>query len=171
MKKTVLLLVLALTGIIAVNAQEKVRFGATAGFVNATASAKFEGIEVSESQAGFYFGFVADAMIAEKFNIQTEVLYNRIDESDFLQLPIMGKYYVAEKVNLQAGFQLAFDLGEKVQDVSNFSFGIGPGLGVDITEDFFVDGRYMFQLNNSYTGPEDLTAGIDFLNIGIGYKF
>ena len=146
-------------------------FGITGGFLNAEGRVKFEGITVSGSEAGFYIGLLADFTVEEQFHIQPELLYASADEADALIIPILAKYYVASKFNLQAGPQLGISLEEKEEDLSNFGLGIAAGLGYDITSNFLLEGRYSFQLNNSYTGSEDVKARIGYLTLGVGYTF
>ena len=45
------------------------------------------------------------------------------------------------------------------------------GIGYDIEDAFFAEARYTFQLNNSYTVPEDFKIRGNYLTIGLGYKF
>jgi len=171
--KKLFFVTLAVVGFVCSSQAQNVRFGATAGYLNARASAKVEGITVSDSASGFYIGAVADFEVAENFNIQPELLYaSGFDEGSGLFLPILGKFAISEKFNLQAGPQLTFSLEDDIpDDVSSVGFDIAGGLGYDITEDFFVEARYTFQINNSYTGSEDIKARSNYLTVGLGYKF
>lgn len=171
MKKVFLFIAVVLGAVVTSQAQEDARFGVTAGYLSANAKIESQGISLTDSQGGFYIGLVADLNVAEKFNIQPELLYANVDDISFLQLPIMGKYYVAEKFNLQGGIQITYTLEEVADDFTKFNFGLGGGLGYDINEDFFLQARYVFQLNNYFTGSEDITSKIGFLNFGVGYKF
>jgi len=162
---------LAVVGFVCSSQAQDVRFGATAGYLNARGSVKAEGISISDSESGFYIGAVADFEVAENFNIQPELLYANVDEASALFLPVLGKFAIAEKFNLQVGPQLVFSLEEDIEDVSSVEFDIAGGLGYDITEDFFVEARYTFQINNSYTGSEDIKLRANYLTVGLGYKF
>ena len=152
------------------NAQE-VRFGATAGYLNARGVLKYGEATLSNSESGFYAGAVADFNVSESFSIQPELLYARVDGSDGLMLPILGKIAVAEKLNFQVGPQIVFSLEETVGDFSKVELDIAGGIGYDIDEDFFLEARYTFQINNSYTGSEDIKVRGNYLTIGVGYKF
>ncbi|WP_228238969.1 porin family protein [Allomuricauda sp. M10] len=152
------------------NAQE-VRFGATAGYLNARGSIKADGLTVSASESGFYFGAVADFTVSDNFNVQPELLYATVDGSSAIMLPILGKIAIAEKLNFQVGPQVVFSLEESVEDFSNVELDIAGGIGYDIDEDFFLEARYTFQINNSYTGSEDVKVRGNYLTIGVGYKF
>lgn len=169
MKKIVFSAALLLSGMW-LQAQD-VDFGVTAGYLNGEAKVKGDGLTISGNESGFYVGAVADFTLTEDFHIQPELVYASIDESDALFLPVMAKYYVAPKLNLQAGPQFVFSLEESVEDISSVEFDLAGGLGFDITEEFFIEARYSFQINNSYTGPEDVKLRANYLTIGVGYTF
>ncbi|UOB18028.1 porin family protein [Abyssalbus ytuae] len=155
----------------AVNAQE-IKFGVTAGFANADGKIELDGTDIpTDSESGFYIGALADFTLSESFHIQPELLYVNVNEGNALLLPIMAKFYVTEGLNLQAGPQILFDLEESVDDYSSVNFDLGIGAGYDINEKFFVEGRYAFQINNTYTGDADITSRVNLINIGVGYKF
>lgn len=150
---------------------QDVRFGATAGYLNARGSVKADGVSISASESGFYIGAVADFNVAENFNIQPELLFAVVDESNGLMLPILGKFAISEKFNLQAGPQLVFSLEDTPEDFSSVEFDLAGGIGYDIDDDFFIEARYTFQINNSYTGSEDVKVRSNYLTVGVGYKF
>lgn len=170
MKRIVLVTVAVFALAFSAQAQD-VRFGATAGYLNARGSVKAEGISISASESGFYIGAVADFVVSDNFSVQPELLYASVDESDGLLLPILGKFAISEKFNFQVGPQLVFSLEETPEDFSSVEFDVAGGIGYDINEDFFVEARYTFQINNSYTGSEDVKVRGNYLTIGLGYKF
>ena len=170
MKKLVLVVVAVFAIVLSSNAQEA-RFGATAGYLNARGSVKAEDVTVSASESGFYIGAVADFNVAENFNIQPELLFAVVDESEGIILPILGKFAISEKFNLQFGPQLVFSLEDTPEDFSSVEFDVAGGIGYDIDKDFFIEARYTFQLNNSYTGSEDIKVRGNYLSVGVGYKF
>lgn len=152
-------------------AQGDIDFGITAGYLNARASIKGDGLTISDSASGFYAGLVVDFKATETFHIQPELLYLNVEDGEALMLPIMGKFYITDKLNFQAGPQLVFALEDVPQDFSSVEFDLAGGLGIDITDQFFMEGRYSVQINNSYTGPEDIKLRGNYLTIGAGYKF
>ena len=88
-----------------------------------------------------------------------------------IQIPAMFKYYVASGFNLQAGPQLTFDFEDYPEDWTGLNLGLALGAGYDFSERFMGEIRYGLQLNNHYTGDADLSAKINYLNLGVGYKF
>ncbi|MAY21425.1 MAG: OmpW family protein [Flavobacteriaceae bacterium] len=169
MKKLFFLLVVVLFTM-QISAQET-RFGATAGYLNGASKITVFGEETSGTDSGFYGGLVAEIGLSESFAIQTEVLYMNIDDSSLLQVPFFGKIYVSEKFFFQAGPTITYTLEEIAEDFTKFNLGVGGGLGYDITEDFFIETRTSFQLNNYYNGRADIKSRINFISLGIGYKF
>ncbi|UBZ13032.1 PorT family protein [Flagellimonas marinaquae] len=169
--KKLLLVAITVLGFTYLSQAQEVRFGATAGYLNARGSVKAGDISISASESGFYLGAVADFNVSENFNVQPELLYANVDGSSGLMLPILGKFAISEKFNLQAGPQLVFSLEDSIENYSSVEFDIAGGLGYDITDDFFVEARYTFQINNSYTGSEDVKVRGNYLTVGLGYKF
>ncbi len=176
MKKITFLSLFMVLGLITANAQENLRFGLTAGFVNAGVRLETPLIDGSSDSSGFYFGAVADFKLSDQFSLEPKLTYTQFREqgekSDFLQLPIMVKFYPINDLgfNVQAGPQITYTLEEVADDFTKLNIGLGAGLGYDFLEDFFVDARYHFQLNNYYTGSADITSKINFFTVGVGYK-
>ncbi|HLT52486.1 MAG TPA: porin family protein [Flavobacteriaceae bacterium] len=169
MKRFFLMAAVAVFGF-SVSAQE-VSFGVTGGFLSGSQKVESGGFEATASESGFYIGGVADISVSEKFHVQPEVVFASIKDFSSIQVPIMAKYYVAEGLNLQAGPQIGFHFEETGDDFSSFNFSLGAGAGYDIDENFFVEARYAFQLNDYYTGDADASSKINFLSVGVGYKF
>ena len=104
----------------------------------------------------------------------------------------MAKYYVVDKLNIQAGPQLTFssnlnEIKQSIRDIegvvgSDSNIGdvlrttgvdLGFGVGYDITDRFFAQARYAFELTNRYDGPLNSVLEIkpQTLMVGIGFTF
>ena len=171
MKKYLFIVVVIVFGMLNVDAQEA-QYGVTVGFLNVNAKAEYIGQSATASESGFYFGGVADFTISEKLHIQPEVVFASTGDNsgDAIVIPIMGKYYLSDQFNIQAGPHFDFSLEKVPEDYTGFGFSFGAGLGYDIDENFFVEGRFIFQINDYYTGPVDIDTSTNLLMIGIGYK-
>ena len=177
MKKTFFILLLII-GFGFSNAQD-VKFGLTAGYLNGglVGKVEFEGLEVKEtsSESGFYLGAVVDITFSDALGLQPELLYLNVSEGDFLQIPLNLKYYPANQFYVMGGPQFTITLNEVLEGERSVNIGLGTGLGFDITENFFVQGRYSFQLNN-YLKDASIEFGsasirLNTLTVGVGYKF
>ena len=147
--KKLLLTALAVVGfVVSSNAQEKPRFGVTAGYINTTIKVSGDGMSASVDESGFFVGANADFKLSDVLHVQPAVLYASVDEADFLHIPIMFKYYVAEQFNIQAGPQGSLFLEDTEDTINSFGLDLGAGLGYDINENFFVEARYAFELTN-----------------------
>lgn len=171
MKKLFFIAAFAVIGLSNVNAQG-VQFGATAGLVIVDPNAEIDGMDVDiNSETGFYVGLVADLSISDKFGVQPEVVYSRVNDGNGILVPIMAKYNATEKLNIQFGPAFDFTLEDLPSDFQGVGLSLGAGLGFDITENIFVEGRYNFQLNDYYTGDFDIQSKSNILTFGIGYYF
>ncbi|WP_397362918.1 porin family protein [Olleya sp. R77988] len=172
MKKLLMIAAVAVFGLSSVNAQNA-QFGLTAGYLSATGSAESGGISISATESGFYIGGVADIEISDVFHVQPEVVYASTgdDGGDGIAIPIMAKYYVSDKFNIQAGPHFDISLEDIPEDFTGFGISLGAGLGYDIDDNFFAEARYSFQLNDYYTGDLDVSTTTNLLMVGVGYKF
>jgi opacity protein-like surface antigen len=162
--KKIILTVAAVFALSFANAQD-MKFGVRGGLdmVSVTASG------TSESLTGFFFGGFADFEIADKMVLQPGLNYHTASKSvggvtykwNFLSIPVLLKYNVAEKINLLVGPSLFYSMESKDTDKTRFNLDLGGSY--DITDNFFVEPRYSIGL----TGD----AKVSHFLIGLGYKF
>jgi len=168
MKKLLIIIAIILFGFTNVKAQET-NFGLKAGVNFATINS--DNFDSFDGRTCLHFGIVSEFMISDNFAFQPELLYscqgsdysetfsNGIETTfikalatyegsiklDYLNIPLMAKYYVAEGFSIEAGPQVGFLLSAK--------------------DEYDFDGD---------TGEDDIkeyVKGIDFgVNFGIGYK-
>lgn len=196
MKKLFLIFVLNLFGIALVQAQ--VMFGARAGvnFSDITG----ERVDSFDGRTSFHFGAVAEIQISEKFSFQPELIYSSQGSDytegedfegtvkvDYLNVPLMAKYYVADGLSIEAGPQVGFLLSAKDEyedeedDIKDFlkstDFGVNFGLGYKLDNGLFFSARYNLGLTDNLDVDESEfeTDGAEYKNsviqIGIGYFF
>ena len=123
----------------------------------------------SESLTGFFVGGFVEFGLADKFVLQPGISYHMASKgsgeaeikADFLSIPVIVKYAVAEKINILAGPALFYSMDSEDPDKTRFNLELGASY--DISENFFVDPRYSIGL----TGDSKVSH---FL-IGVGYKF
>lgn len=141
------------------NAQDT-KFGVKAGFTSQSVKVDTGFGTVSGSASGFYIGGFADLGISEKFHFQPEVLYSGVSGNNTINVPLLGKYAVADKFNVVFGPGLNYSL-DAVSD--QFSVSGDIGASYDINENIIIDARYDIGL----TG----TAKVSGLFVGAGYRF
>ncbi|MFN3753566.1 porin family protein [Flavobacterium sp.] len=178
MKKAIGLLFL-LMSISTVNAQ-MVKFGLKAGanFSN------LEGDNVSGSTyTSFHFGAVVELKLLENLAIQPELVYSsqgtKIDSDAFddinynyITVPVLAKFYLTKnKLSFEAGPQFSFLVNENVEEQfegETFDFGIAGGLGYNITDNFFLQARYIAGLTEASRNAEVTNRVIQ---LSVGFKF
>ena len=170
MKKILIISAIALFGLTAVNAQE-VEFGIKGGINLATITG--DDTDDLDGRTSFHVGVVAEIAISDKFSVQPELLYSsqgatsedsyteegfNVKEEvtvklDYINLPIIAKYYVADGFSIEAGPQIGFLMNSELEIDLTAS-------GEGISEDF-----------SETEDLKDYVKGIDVgLNFGLGYK-
>ena len=183
MKKLFLVGALALFG--AMNAQ--VKYGAKAGLNIATLNGDVEGLK---SLVGFHVGGFAQIPLAAKFTFQPEVVYSAQGAKEdggngklnlgYINVPLMFKYAIAEKFNVEAGPQIGFLISAKekyngnsddIKDqLNSVDFSIGLGASYDFTQNLSADVRYNAGVSNiAKESDSKIRNGV--FQIGLGYKF
>ncbi len=166
------------------NAQET-KFGAKIALNIATLTGD---VGDASSLVGFQIGAFAEFKISDKFAIQPELIYSVQGASsdgngdlnlNYINIPVMAKYYVAKSFSLEAGPQIGFLVSAKAdgEDFKDFfesvDFGLNLGAGYDFTDKFSAGLRYNFGLTN--IAKTELGDNTDIKNgvfsISVGYKF
>jgi opacity protein-like surface antigen len=147
------------------NAQDGMSYGVKGGLD--MVSLKADGY--SENLTGFFAGGFVEFGIADKFVLQPGLNYHTASKTvegvkfkaNFISIPVLVKYEIAEKLNLMVGPSLYYSLESTDNDKTRFNLDLGASY--NITENFFVEPRYSAGL----TG--DVKVG--HILIGVGYKF
>ena len=186
MKKLMLLAAVAVFGLSNVTAQET-KFGAKAG-VN-FASVNGDDVDDFDGRTSFHVGAVARIGISENFAVQPELVYSSqgftqsfegVDftgKLDYINLPILADFTVAEGFSLQAGPQVAFNISDDVEadgggsesiDAESVDFGAAVGAQYRMDEGLFFQARYSLGLSEIV---KDFDAKNSVISLSVGYFF
>lgn len=153
-----------------------------------------------KSLAGFHIGGFAEIKLAKKFAIQPEFLFstqgttiegyngdsNTNVKVNYLNIPILAKYYITDAFSVEAGPQIGFLLsaksrGEDINDLfKSTDYGLNLGIGYDFTENFALGLRYTIGLSDIADVPDDsqdypFAYNANFKNsnfaLSLAYKF
>ncbi|MDO7171824.1 porin family protein [Mariniflexile sp. AS56] len=184
MKKVLLVVAIAVLGLANVNAQE-IKFGAKGGLNFATISG--DNTEATEPVTAFNFGLVAEIPINEKFSFQPELMYSGQGYSfdsdalvalNYLNMPLMGKYYVTKGLSVEAGPQIGFLLSAEKDNTdlkdsfNTLDFGVNFGLAYKLDNGLNFGARYNLGLSdiNNIDGFTDKNKN-GVLQLSVGYFF
>lgn len=127
--------------------------------------ANINGPEIqTDAITSFHAGLVTEIKVTDRFAVQPELLYSTQgatyknaltefkNELGYLAIPVLAKVYLNKTISLEVGPQASFLLSEKnnvdIKDSNTFDFSVNAGLGVKITENFFLQGRYNLGLTD-----------------------
>ena len=174
MKKLLLVIAMVALGFTA-SAQT---FGVKAGLNFSNVELNADGGSISpDSQTSFYLGGVVDFKISEKFHIQPEVLFSAEGfenfDMNFINVPVMAKYYITENFNLQAGPQVGFLVdAEDTEGLNSVNFGLGFGAAYEIEGGLFFDARYNMGISDlTDSGSDGVELTTNTFQVGLGYRF
>lgn len=125
MKKVYATVIVLLSIVFTVNAQD-IKFGAKGGVNIASVTGE---IESAGSKIGFHIGGMAEIPISTDFFVQPELLFSSqgytVDNGtgvlNYINLPVIGKYFITEELSIEAGPQIGYLLSAtiKVDNVDN----------------------------------------------------
>ena len=207
MKKILFILTIVLFGFSSIIAQN-IKYGSKIGINIANIS----GDETDDlnTRTSLHAGAVAEIIISDEFSFQAELLYSAqgaksdysetLDEVTFrytsvkleyINVPLLAKYYVTEGFSLEAGPQVGFlitadrefektDNGETetgaediLDEIKGIDFGLNFGLGYKLDSGIFLAASYNFGLSdiNDFEGTDQLINQNQVVQVSVGYFF
>lgn len=190
MKKIFLLSILALA--LSINMQSQtLKFGFKGGlnYANQTGNEITVNNKNYKTDAitSYHLGLLAELQVIKGFFIQPELLYstqgatykNSINaleefknELGYLSIPIMAKINLNQLISLDLGPQASFLLSEKnkfnAKNTETFEFGAAAGLSLNITENFFLQTRYVLGLTEA---SKEAQVKNSLIQLAAGFKF
>lgn len=178
MKKLVLIAVITVLGLANVYSQ-KINFGAKAGLNFASITG--DNTDDLDPITDFHFGLQAEIPLSEKFSFQPELLYSSQGSEvnlNYLNFPLMGKYYLTKGFSLEIGPQIGFLLSAKNDDTDvkdsfkTLDFGVNFGVGYKLDNGLNFGARYNLGLSdiNDINGFSDKNRNGVF-QLSVGYFF
>ena len=194
------LIFLSLLAVLALSSCVTTHYGLRGGVNLANLSADDD--EGLSTRTGIFFGGFGEFGVTEKIAIQPEILYSqqgsKYEDSesggeffdgqfkfDYLNVPVMAKFYVSDGFFVEAGPQIGILLSAKdeydtpfsgeddIKDfVSSTDFGGNLGLGYQTEMGLNFNARYNFGLSSidDFEGvDENIKNGV--ISIGVGFRF
>lgn len=197
MKNLYIIAVIAVFSFTSVNAQD-VKFGVKAG-VN-FASITGDDTENFDMRTSYHVGAVVEIGISERFSFQPELLYSaqgtKAKEGeveiafklDYLNLPLIVKYYLAEGFSLEVGPYVGLLMSAKIeaegpggsvdQDIkdslNDIDFGFNTGIAYKLENGLSFGARYnlgLFNINDDEESSDNSKNYNGVIQVSVGYFF
>lgn len=198
MKKVILSAAMLLAIGFTAKAQD-IKFGVKAGLNIATLTGDVA--DEVDSRTSFHAGGVVEFKVGKNFSVQPELLYSgqgaKFDafedgvnyettfKFDYINVPVLAKYYIVEGFSIEAGPQVGFLVNSKMEvkapgvgsvevdakELTNgVDFGIVGGVAYDLPIGVFFQARYNAGIANiiDETGTSTQNGVFQF---SVGYKF
>ncbi len=176
MKKIFLAVAICFLGLTTTQAQS-LKYGAKVG----SNFSKIDGEDFSgDNLTSFHAGVLVELNLFDNLSIQPELMYSSQgtkyqDEKfklDYVSLPVLAKFYlVSEKLSLEAGPQFSFLLNDDVPntfETKTFDFAAIGGLGYNLTQNIFVQARYVVGLTDT---SKDASVTNKVIQLSAGLRF
>jgi Outer membrane protein beta-barrel domain len=145
-------------------------------------------------RTSIHAGLVAEFMISDKFSVQPELLYSgqgftntggigyERSKFDYINLPILAKFYLVKKLSLETGPQIGFLISAKnrtntsnttVDKQKTVDLGLNLGAGYELENNVFFQARYNLGLSNINNSSN--SSAVKYTNaviqFSVGYFF
>ncbi len=135
------------------------------------------------NRTGFVVGAFVGGKLNDKLGIQGDLLYSQQGaEADpekidlnYVNIPVVVKYFLTEGLNIQAGPQFGFIVDDNIKQVFNniaeaesFDLTGVVGIGYDLPMGVRIDGRYNFGLTDVIKEGNGKNTVV---TLSVGYSF
>jgi opacity protein-like surface antigen len=188
MKKITLLVACIAMACSAAFAEGNISYGAKVG-ANLTNLVGKGAKGLHDMKAGYQFGLFAEFQVAPSIAIAPEVVFSDqgfsykktgsdrlYDYMNYINVPVMAKFYVAKDFSIDFGPQIGFMVynkldGTDIKDLCNkIDFGLGLGASYNLSENAFIQARYNYGLTHVYQDSKDANGNGE-IQLSIGYRF
>jgi hypothetical protein len=144
-------------------------------------------------RTSIHAGLVAEIIVSDKFSIQPELLYSgqgatytgslpgfRRVKLDYITLPVLAKFPLANHLYLETGPQIGFlisaknktnESNEKIEDLKTIDFGLNAGLNYELNNGVFFQARYNLGLTDIGIAGDNNRASNAVIQFSIGKLF
>lgn len=147
-------------------------------------------IENNTVRTSIHFGFLSEIIISDEVSFQPELLYSgqgfvgadTKQKFNYINIPLLLKYYVTDNFTVEAGPQVGFliksysrgNLGNtNIKDQNFLDFGVNLGLGFELKNNIFFQTRYNLGLVNINAASNNDTMNYtnSVFQLSVGYMF
>lgn len=178
---------------------KKFTFGVKTGLNVANLVGKEVKDDGAKAKAGFHIGVVGELRASKIFVLAPEILFSmqgyqyKSDDgykislnSNYINIPIMARFYVVDFLSIEVGPQFGFATGvkgvvkgdgskytekfESKEDYAVFDFAVGVGVTYNFRHKFFASARYNFGLTNVLKMNDPYSNKNSVFQLSVGYN-
>ncbi|MBW4970756.1 PorT family protein [Croceibacter atlanticus] len=141
-------------------------------------------IDEIDARVGFQAAFFVEIPFSRSFSFQPELQYSaqggKQEEFrvNYIHLPLLLKYNVTDYLNIHLGPQVGLKIWEWEQDqndnFNNLNYAVSGGLGANLSDNFFIEARYVYGLSNITEDVNEFNVDQDIKNsyvqVSLGYR-
>lgn len=135
------------------------------------------------NKTGFVIGIFGGVKLGDDFGLQADMLYsqqgatfNRKDiDLNYMNIPVVLKYYVTESINIHGGPQFGFIVDDNYKEIVNsikeaesFDLTGVVGIGFDLPLGIRASGRYHFGMTEV---DKEYDSKNSVITLAVGYSF
>lgn len=141
-------------------------------FSNEGVSSSVNTTKNTSNETGFYLGLaLSDISLSESFELLPEIRFVGVKDFNQIQIPVLLKYNIADKLSAVAGPNFGFLL-DPSQFTKGFNFAVDFGLSYNISDKFSIEGRYDWgQTNLLKNGDNNNYIKMNNIQFGVAYSF
>lgn len=156
-----------------------VKYGVRGGF-NISNLDFEEGLDIglqNKHRNSVYFGAFANIGLSRVISICPELQFSAEGANDerihldFIQMPILLRFRLSEKVHIGAGPQAGLKVHKYEDGFRDLSYSAVGAFEYKINHMLFADLRYTYGVTNVFDDESGISAKNTNIQIGVGYKF
>ena len=126
---------------------------------------------------GFMIGFFGEYKLSNVIDLAPEIQFSAEGSKqeelriNYIQLPVLFKFNITNNFAFAVGPQASLKAHEYEDGVKNFTYSGVAGVDFMITDEFFLDFRYKYGLQNLVDDELGVEAKGNTMQIGFGVKF
>jgi Outer membrane protein beta-barrel domain len=146
----------------------------------------------NSNRTSIHIGLFSEIIMSDNFSLQPELLYSGQGFSgsdtpgfsrskyDYINIPVLAKIYLSEKLSIEAGPQIGFLISAKektevdkltISNQKTVDFGLNLGFAYDLKNGVFFQTRYNLGISNVNAGSNEdaikYTNSVVQLSVGI----
>lgn len=146
--------------------------------------ANFSGSDLqTDAITSYHAGLFTQIKLGNSFSVQPEIVYSTQGASytnlnqelkqklGYISVPVLARIQMAKMLSLDFGPQFSYLLAKEVDfdtDINEFDFAATGGLTIDVTQNLFVQGRYVLGLTE-ISKNANVKNAVGQLSIGFSF--